>query len=148
MINRPRPPNQNYSPARIDQTGTPQKCTVRLTIRAAFIDWRGPEHGLLPLFQQVGHVGNARCWSFQTIEVAMRRLNGTELAALALAILLLVLGLVMIARPSDELIFHGATRSFPPSIEFISKDRSRSYGTLAVLFGAGIVAMVFYRRHK
>lgn len=78
----------------------------------------------------------------------MRRLNGSELAALALAMLLLVLGLVMISRPSDELIFHGSTRSFPPSIEFISKDRSRSYGIISILFGAGIVVMVFYRRRK
>jgi hypothetical protein len=78
----------------------------------------------------------------------MRRLNGPESAALALAILLMVLGLVMLSRRSDELIFHGSTNSFPPSIEFISKDRSRSYGTLAVLFGAGIVAMLFYRRRK
>ncbi len=78
----------------------------------------------------------------------MRRLNGTELAALAFALLLLVLGLVMISHHSDELIFHGSTRSFPPSIEFISKDRSRSYGTISILFGAGILAMVFYRRRK
>lgn len=78
----------------------------------------------------------------------MRRLNGSELAALALAILLMVLGLVMISRPSDELIFRGSASSFPPTIKFISKDRSRSYGTLAILFGAGIVVMVFYRRRK
>jgi hypothetical protein len=78
----------------------------------------------------------------------MRRLNGTELAAIAFAIFLMVLGLIMIASPSDELIFHGSSHSFPPSIEFISKDRSRSYGTLAVLFGAGIMVMVFYRRRK
>jgi hypothetical protein len=85
---------------------------------------------------------------FRTIDVVMRRLNGTELAALALAMFFMVIGLIMIARPSEELIFHGFARNFPPSVEFVSKDRSRAYGTLAVLLGAGIVGTVFYRRRK
>jgi hypothetical protein len=78
----------------------------------------------------------------------MRRFNGAELAALALAVFFMIIGLVMISRPSEEIIFHGPARYFPPSMEFVSKDRSRTYGTLGVLFGAGIMAMVFYRRRK
>jgi uncharacterized membrane protein YphA (DoxX/SURF4 family) len=78
----------------------------------------------------------------------MRRLNGTELAALAVAIFLVVAGLVMISRPSQEVIFHGPGRDFAPSMEFISKDRSRTFGALGVLFGAGIVWTVLFRRRK
>jgi uncharacterized protein YjeT (DUF2065 family) len=78
----------------------------------------------------------------------MRRLNGTELAALAVAMFLVVAGLVMISRPSEEIIFHGSARYFPPSVEYISKDRSRTFGALGVLAGAGIVWMVLFRRRK
>jgi hypothetical protein len=74
----------------------------------------------------------------------MRRLNGPELAALALAMLIMVLGLVMISRSSGELIFHGSTHSAPASAE----GRSRSYGTVAIVLGAGIMVMVLYRRRK
>jgi hypothetical protein len=78
----------------------------------------------------------------------MRRLNGIELAGLVLAILFVVIGLVMISRPSDAIIFRGSNRFFPSSVEFVSKDKSRTYGALAVLLGAGVVGTIFYRRRK
>jgi uncharacterized protein YjeT (DUF2065 family) len=78
----------------------------------------------------------------------MRRLSGIELAVLALAMVFILVGLLNIIHPSEHLNFQSSARDFFVSVGYTSKQKSRTYGLLSFVLGAGMAAMVFYRRRK
>ena len=78
----------------------------------------------------------------------MRRLTGIELGILALAGLFIVVGAIMVIHPTEADVFHQAYNFARSSIEHVSREKSRIYGVLAMLIGAGMVWMVFYGRRK
>jgi len=81
-------------------------------------------------------------------ETVMRRFTGIELGILLLAGTFLVVGADMVFYPTEMNVFHQVYRRMHAAVEHISKDRSQIYGILAMLFGLGLVWMVFTGRRK
>jgi hypothetical protein len=78
----------------------------------------------------------------------MRRFTGTEFGIFALAGIFIIVGSVMVIHPTEGVVFHQAYRWVGSSVEHVSKERTRAYGVLAILFGFGFVWMVFANRRK
>jgi len=82
----------------------------------------------------------------------MKRLTTIEFWGFALGIIFLVFGVVMIIWPQTGVVFHptndaiGMSRFSEP--ETVSPAKSRAYGVLALLLGAGIATAAFYREKK
>ncbi|MBI3880390.1 MAG: hypothetical protein HY301_10055 [Verrucomicrobia bacterium] len=78
----------------------------------------------------------------------MNRFTATEIGALILAALLLFVGFWIIAFPKQTIIRHQAydasdrPRDF---VELVTPNQMRFYGSLCVLIGGGIAALVLYR---
>lgn len=67
---------------------------------------------------------------------------------LVLAVIFILAGLLNIIHPSEHLNFQSPARNFFVSVGYTSKEKSRTYGLLSVVLGAGMAAMVFFRRRK
>ncbi len=67
---------------------------------------------------------------------------------LALAVIFILVGLLNIIHPSEHMTFQSSARDFFVSAGYTSKEKSRTYGLLSVVLGAGMAAMVVYRRRK
>jgi hypothetical protein len=78
----------------------------------------------------------------------MRRLTGTELGILVIASVFIVAGTVTVLHPTELDVFHQAYRRVRGSVEHVTKEGSRVYGTVAIIMGSGLVWMVFYGRRK
>ena len=78
----------------------------------------------------------------------MRRFTGIELGILILAGLFIVVGADMVIFPTEMNVFHQVYRRMHFAITHISKDGSQIYGILAILFGLGLVWMVFTGKRK
>ena len=80
----------------------------------------------------------------------MRRLSAMEKGILALSALFIIFGTVDLIYPREVNVFHpsdtgGYLSSSVETSEHVSKERSRVYGGLAILFGLGIGAFAMYR---
>jgi hypothetical protein len=79
----------------------------------------------------------------------MKRLTTIEFWGFLLGIIFLVSGVAMIIWPQTGVVFHPANDAIgmPQSSEpeMVSPVKSRAYGVLAVVLGAGIAAAAFYR---
>lgn len=83
----------------------------------------------------------------------MQRLNPTWKPALLLSALCVIGGAFLLFHPIEGNMFHpsdteGSSPRAPDVMEHISKEKSRVYGGLAILFGAGITWMAFYSERK
>jgi hypothetical protein len=68
---------------------------------------------------------------------------------LALAGLFIIGGALMVVHPTEMTVFHQTGRSgMRFSLEHVSKGETRATGVLGIIFGSGLVWMVFYGRSK
>ena len=78
----------------------------------------------------------------------MRRFTGTELALLALAILLVGIGFYAVIHPTEMYIYFRRAKNIPAGVEHISKTGSQLHGILAMAVGAGLGWLIIYGRAK
>ena len=78
----------------------------------------------------------------------MRRFTGTELALLALAILLVGIGFYAVIYPTEMYLFFNKTKNIPAGVEHISKAGSQLHGILTMVVGAGLGWLIVYGRAK
>jgi hypothetical protein len=75
----------------------------------------------------------------------MRRLTQIEAGILIIAALFILAGADRMIHPVEELVSHPALRQGRATIEHVTKERAQLYGALAILLGAGLVGLVFYK---
>ncbi len=78
----------------------------------------------------------------------MRHLSGIESGFLFLAVVFIIAGAVMLLNPTEADVIHQVYRRSGYYVEHVSKERARAYGVLAILFGGGMVWMVFAGRRR
>jgi hypothetical protein len=83
----------------------------------------------------------------------MRRFTRTEIGAAVAGLVLIIVGVDMIVRPTEMTMIPDSTgrwRSIrgPDTPVHVSKTGSQVYGGLSVLMGAGISSLALYRGRK
>jgi hypothetical protein len=83
----------------------------------------------------------------------MKRLTSIEKSTVAIGVLAIVVGIYIVARPYESLVYHPGPYSKkallgPNQPEHVSRQMSRFYGWTAVVTGTGLCVLAFYRGKK
>ena len=82
----------------------------------------------------------------------MKHLTSIEKTTVAIGVVAVAVGIYVIVQPYESVVNHPGPRprswmaANPP--EVVSKSKSRIYGCVAVVMGAGVCALAFYRGKK
>ena len=80
--------------------------------------------------------------------INMNRYTSTEKWLAAWACLLVIAGLIMVAKPSEMVVITGGGIKYhlpPAHPEFVSKRGTQIYGVISILTGVGVFWLALYR---